>query len=139
MTVIRVNPDSVRQYAGAAQQQFDAIRVELQGLVNDATTVRYFGPNSVDFKTHCGQMASDFGRRLAQDLGQIADAVRSSTTAIATSLGGAPSRRGVQLRHAGVHARRAAAGVVRGMEATLRTLPDELGDRACARRRPRGI
>jgi hypothetical protein len=90
VTVIRVNPDSVRHYASAAQQQFDAIRVELQGLVNDATTVRYFGPNSVDFKTHCGQMASDFGRRLAQDLGQIAEAVRSSTTAIATSLGGAP-------------------------------------------------
>ena len=90
MSVIRVNPDSVRQYASAAQQQFDAVRVELQNLVNDAVTVRYFGPNAVDFKTHSGQMASDFGRRLAQDLGQIAEAVRTSTTAIAQSLGGGP-------------------------------------------------
>jgi hypothetical protein len=90
VSVIRVNPESVHQYASAAQQQFDAVRVELQGLVSDAVTVRYFGPNAVSFKTHCGQMASDFGRRLAVDLGQIADAVRSSTTAIATSLGGGP-------------------------------------------------
>jgi hypothetical protein len=90
VSVIRVNPDSIHQYAAAAQRQFDAVRAELQGLVNDAVNVRYFGPNAVDFKTHAGQMASDFGRRLAQDLGSIADAVRSSTSAVAASLGGAP-------------------------------------------------
>lgn len=90
MSVIRVNPDSIRSYASAAQSQFDAVHGELQGLVNDAVGVRYFGPNAAQFKTRCGQMAADFGQRLGQDLGHIADAVRSSTTAVATSLGGAP-------------------------------------------------
>jgi hypothetical protein len=70
--------------------RFYAVRAELQSLVNDAVMVRYFGPNAVEFKTHSGEMASDFGRRLAQDLGQIAEAVRTSTTAIARSLGGGP-------------------------------------------------
>jgi hypothetical protein len=90
MSVIRVDPASIRQYAAAAQSQFDAIRGELQSLVNDAVNVRYFGPNAVQFKTRCGQMAADFGLQLGQDLSRIAEAVRASTTAIATSLGGAP-------------------------------------------------
>jgi hypothetical protein len=90
MSVIRVDPGSIRQYASSAQSQFDSIRTELQGLVNDAVSVRYFGPNAVQFKTKCGQMAADFGLKLGQDLSRIADAIRSSTTAIATSLGGAP-------------------------------------------------
>lgn len=90
MSVIRVDPGSIRQYANAAQSQFDALRAELVGLANDAVTVRYFGPNAVQFKTRCGQMAADFGQRLGQDLSRIADAVRVSTTAVATSLGGAP-------------------------------------------------
>ena len=90
MSVIRVNPDSIRAYGAAAQSQFDAVHSELQALVNDAVGVRYFGPNAVQFKTRCGQMAADLGQRLGQDLGHIADAVRSSTSAVATSLGGAP-------------------------------------------------
>jgi len=90
MSVIRVNPDSIRQYAAAAQGEFDAVRSELVGLVDDAVGVRYFGPNAVDFKSHCGQMAADFGLRLGQDLGHIADAVRASTSAVSASLGGAP-------------------------------------------------
>jgi len=90
MSVIRVSPASIRQYATAAQSQFDAMRAELQGLVDDAVGVRYFGPNAVQFKTRCGEMAADFGQRLAQDLAHIAEAVRASTTAVATSLGGAP-------------------------------------------------
>ena len=89
MSVIRVNPDSIRQYAAAAQSQFDAIHAELRGLVEDAVNVRYVGPNAAQFKTRCGQMAADFGLRLGQDLGRIAEAVRSSTSAVATSLGGA--------------------------------------------------
>lgn len=90
MSVIRVNPDSIRQYATAAQSQFDAVRAQLVGLVDDAVNVRYFGPNAVQFKTRCGQMAAEFGQRLAQDLGHIAEAVRTSTSAVATSLGGPP-------------------------------------------------
>jgi post-segregation antitoxin (ccd killing protein) len=90
MSLIRVDPASIRWYAATAQGQFDSIRSELQALVNDAINVAYFGPNAVQFKTRCGQMAADFGARIGRDLSEIADAVRSSTTAIATSLGGAP-------------------------------------------------
>jgi hypothetical protein len=89
MTLIRVQPDSIRQYASVAQQNFDAIRVELQALVSNAAGVQYFGPNAVDFKTRCGQMAADFATSIGSDLAQIADAVRASTTNIAGSLGGA--------------------------------------------------
>jgi uncharacterized protein YukE len=90
IVTIRVNPDSIRTYANQAQQQFETVHGELVALVNDAVNVHYFGPNAADFKNHCGEMASDFGRKLSQDLGKIADAVRTSTTAIATSLGGVP-------------------------------------------------
>ena len=90
MTVVRVNPASVREYGTDAQAKFDAIRNELVGLVNAVTEVRYFGPNAVDFKTKSGQIAADFANKLNQDLGAIADAVRVSTSNIAASLGGAP-------------------------------------------------
>lgn len=90
MSVIRVNPFSIRRYATGAQAQFDQIRAELQGMVSDAVNVRYFGPNAAQFKTRCGQMAADFALKLGQDLGHIADAVRASTSAISSSLGGAP-------------------------------------------------
>ncbi len=90
MTVVRVNPQSVRAYGTDAQAKFDAIRTELVGLVNAVTEVRYFGPNAVDFKTKSGQIAADFANKLNQDLGAIADAVRVSTSNIAASLGGAP-------------------------------------------------
>lgn len=90
MTVVRVNPASVRDYGTDAQAKFDAIRTELVGLVNAVTEVRYFGPNAVDFKTKSGQIAADFANKLNQDLGAIADAVRVSTSNIAASLGGAP-------------------------------------------------
>ncbi|HVM07697.1 MAG TPA: hypothetical protein VM345_04480 [Acidimicrobiales bacterium] len=90
MTVIRVNPQSVRAYGTDAQAKFDAIRAELVQLVNAVTEVRYFGPNAVDFKTKSGQLAADFANKLNQDLGGIADAVRVSTSNIAASLGGQP-------------------------------------------------
>lgn len=90
MTVIRVNPESVRAYGTDAQTRFEAIRSELETLVRQVTEVRYFGPNAVDFKTRSGQMAADFANKLTQDMGAIAEAVRTSTTNIAASLGGAP-------------------------------------------------
>jgi hypothetical protein len=90
MTVIRVNPESVRAYGADAQSRFEAIRAELEALVRAVTEVRYFGPNAVDFKTRSGQMAADFANKLTQDMGAIAEAVRTSTTNIAASLGGAP-------------------------------------------------
>jgi septum formation inhibitor MinC len=90
MTVIRVNPESVRAYGTDAQAKFESIRAELVGLVNAVTEVRYFGPNAVDFKTRAGQLAAEFANKLNTDLGSIADAIRASTSNIAASLGGAP-------------------------------------------------
>ena len=90
MTVIRVNPESVRAYGADAQSRFESIRTELISLVNAVTEVRYFGPNAVDFKTRSGQMAADFANKLTQDMGAIAEAIKTSTTNIASSLGGAP-------------------------------------------------
>lgn len=90
MTVVRVNPASVRQYGNAAETTFGEIRTELVNLVNAATQVRYFGPNAVQFKTNAGQLAADFANKLNQDIASISGAVRASTSAIAGSLGGEP-------------------------------------------------
>jgi hypothetical protein len=90
VTVVRVEPGSVRGYASKAQGNFDAVHGELSSLVNDAVGVHYFGPNAVSFKTQCGALAVEFASRLSADLGSIADAVRASTSNIASSLGGAP-------------------------------------------------
>jgi hypothetical protein len=90
MTVVRVNPESVRAYGTDAQAKFEAIRADLVALVNEVTEVRYFGPNAVEFKTRAGQLAADFANKVNADLGAVADAIRTSTTNIASSLGGVP-------------------------------------------------
>ncbi len=90
MTVIRVNPESVHAYGRTAQEKFNTIHTELVALVNGVVAVRYFGPNSVAFKTQCGEIAADCANKLSADLGAIADAIKASTSNIAASLGGAP-------------------------------------------------
>jgi hypothetical protein len=90
MSVIRVNPESIQQYAGAAQERFDAIRSDLEGLTRDVVAVRYYGPNAGQFKTRCGELATEFSQAMLADLGQIAEAVRASTSNISASLGGQP-------------------------------------------------
>ena len=90
MTLIRVNPQSVREYGIQAQHLFESIATSLDRLVDDVVAVRYYGPNAVAFKTECGRLASDFGARLYADIGAMADAVRRSTSNIAASLGGQP-------------------------------------------------
>ena len=88
VTIIRVNPASVAAYGSAASQIFAGIHAELVGLTNQVVEVRYFGPNAVGFKTECGNIAVDFGRRIHADLAAMADAVRVATSNIAASLGG---------------------------------------------------
>ena len=90
MTLIRVNPESVQRYGHEAQNIFDGMHGSLVGLVDEVVAVRYFGPNAVSFKTECGRLAADFANRLHTDMGAMADAVRTSTSNIAASLGGAP-------------------------------------------------
>lgn len=88
MSVIRVNPESIKAYAREASNQFGRAREAMQSMANEVVGVRYFGPNAVSFKTQCGNLAEDYAKKLLSDLGQIADAVRTSTSNIAASLGG---------------------------------------------------
>lgn len=90
MTLIRVNPESVRSYGRQAQAAFESMHQSLVELVDEVVAVRYFGPNAVHFKTECGRMSADFANRLHLDMGAMADAVRQSTSNIAASLGGQP-------------------------------------------------
>lgn len=88
MSIIRVNPDSVRQYGSFAQERFQGMRGELEALVRDVVAVRYFGPNAAQFKTRTGELAAQFATTLSSDLDRIAQAVSAATRAIAQALGG---------------------------------------------------
>lgn len=90
MTLIRVEPESVRAYGREAQAIFEQMHGALVALVDDVVAVRYFGPNAVAFKSECGRVAADFANRLHADMAAMADAVRRSTSNIAAALGGEP-------------------------------------------------
>ena len=60
MTLIRVNPESVRGYGRDAQAAFEVMHRSLVELVDEVVAVRYFGPNAVAFKSESGRMAADF-------------------------------------------------------------------------------
>ncbi len=90
MTLIRVNPESVRGYGRQAQSAFEIMHRSLVEMVDEVVAVRYFGPNAVVFKTECGRIAADFANRLHLDMGAMAEAVRRSTSNIAAALGGQP-------------------------------------------------
>lgn len=90
MTLIRVNPASVRSYGREAQNTFGEMHDALVALVHEVVAVRYYGPNAVTFKTECGRVAADFANRLHADMAAMADAVRRSTSNIAAALGGDP-------------------------------------------------
>lgn len=90
MSDVRVNPPSVRAYGQSAQETFGSIRTSLETLVSDAVSVDYYGPNAVAFKTKCGELAVDLANALTKDMTKIADAVKTTTSNIAASLGGGP-------------------------------------------------
>ena len=90
MSDVRVNPPSVRSYGTTAQETFGSIRTSLETLVTDAVSVDYYGPNAVQFKTKCGQLAADLANALTTDMTKIADAVKTTTSNIAAALGGPP-------------------------------------------------
>jgi hypothetical protein len=90
MTLIKVDPVSVRQYGDKAQTSFGEIRARLQQLSDDVVSVNYEGVNAADFKKRTGQIAAQFSMNLVKDMGAMAEAVRVSTTNIAGSLGGSP-------------------------------------------------
>lgn len=89
-TRITVNETSVRTYGTNAQQTFEEIRGQLVQMVDAVATVDYEGANAAKFKKECATLAADFSARLLKDIATIADAVRTSTSNIANSLGGKP-------------------------------------------------
>ncbi|HZB42347.1 MAG TPA: hypothetical protein VE487_15345 [Ilumatobacter sp.] len=90
MTLIRVEPESIRRYGHAAQTIFDGMHSSLIELVDQVVAVRYFGPNAFTFKSEVGRLAADFANRLHVDMQSMSEAVRTSTTNIAAALGGSP-------------------------------------------------
>jgi hypothetical protein len=90
MTLIRVEPESIRVYGHSAQAVFDGMHGSLVQLVNQVVAVRYFGPNAYTFKSEVGRLAADFANRLHLDMQAMSEAVRTSTTNIAAALGGSP-------------------------------------------------
>ena len=64
MTLIKVDPVSVRQYGDKAQTSFGEIRARLQQLSDDVVSVNYEGVNAADFKKRTGQIAAQFSMNL---------------------------------------------------------------------------
>ena len=90
MSIVRVDPESVRGYSRTASEQFAQMRADLVQLTDSVVGVHYYGPNAQQFKTECGELALNFSNALIADLGDIAEAVRASTSNISASLGGSP-------------------------------------------------
>ena len=87
---IRVNAASVKKYGTEAQEKFAAVRAQLQQLVDEIANVHYEGPNAAQFKKECSDLAVEFSQTLLNDIQKLAEAVRTSTSQIAKSLGGQP-------------------------------------------------
>lgn len=135
MSDVRVNPASVRAYGTSAQETFGSIRTSLETLCSDAVAVDYYGPNAVDFKTKCGQIASDLANALTTDMTKIADAVKTTTSNIAFALGGPPvdiQFNGAQISPPAVPAGDESVGAnlpaLEGMKGTCQTHFTAIGD-----------
>jgi uncharacterized protein YukE len=89
-SVIRVDPQSIRSYAGAAQGHFDGMHAELQRLIAAVAGVNYHGQNAFQFKSAISDLAVEFANKFTKDMGAIADHIRVVTSNIVGSLGGQP-------------------------------------------------
>lgn len=89
-SIIRVNPEHVRQYARQAQSNFETMRAELDRLVRSVAEVRYLGENAFAFKTGISELSVEFANKFSHDMAAIADHIRTVTSNIASSLGGQP-------------------------------------------------
>lgn len=89
-SVIRVDPQSIRSYANAAQGHFDGMHAELKRLVTSVSEVNYHGQNAFQFKSAISDLAVDFANKFTKDMGAIADHIRVVTSNIVGSLGGQP-------------------------------------------------
>ena len=89
-SVIRVDPQSIRSYANAAQGYFDGMHAELKRLVATVAEVNYHGQNAFQFKSAISDLAVDFANKFTKDMAAIADHIRVVTSNIVGSLGGQP-------------------------------------------------
>lgn len=64
-SVIRVNPESVRQYARQAQSNFETMRAELDRLVRSVAEVRNLGENAFTFKTGISELSVEFTNKFS--------------------------------------------------------------------------
>ena len=90
MSQITVDPAAIQRYGQQANECFADARRSLEQLVAHVVEVRYEGPNAVEFKRNCGNLAAEVSQSLLQDMQRIADGVSGSTSAIAAALGGSP-------------------------------------------------
>ncbi len=88
MTVIKVEPASIKRYGNTASGQFESLNSQLKELVSECATVHYHGTNAYEFKNKAADMAIEYATAAHQDMKNIADAVRTATSNIARSLGG---------------------------------------------------
>jgi len=89
-SVIRVDPSSIRSYAGVAQGHFDGMHAELKRLIAAVAEVNYYGQNASQFKSAISDLSVEFANRFTKDMGAIADHIRVVTSNIVGSLGGQP-------------------------------------------------
>lgn len=87
---IEIHPDKVRTYAGKAQAHFDKMRSDMQSITNTIDRVDYEGDNAAYFKNTTGDMVSDFSQKFLQDMQEISQLVKVTTSNIAQAMGGQP-------------------------------------------------
>ncbi len=100
MTVIKVDPASIKRYGTSALQEFADLNNQLKTLVSETASVHYHGTNAFEFKTKCSDMAIEYAQSAQKDMRSISDAVRTATSNIAkcSAARRSPSTRPMQRR-----------------------------------------
>ena len=88
MRDIEIHPEKVRAYGVKAQGHFDKMRSDLQIITNTVERVDYEGDNAAYFKNTTGEMVSEFSQRFLEDMQEIAELVKVTTSNIAQAMGG---------------------------------------------------
>jgi hypothetical protein len=86
--MIEGNIEEVRGFLRGAPEIFADVRADLEGLVREVVNVPYFGPNATWFKQRCGEIAVELSNALVRDIQAISDAVRTTASDFAESMGG---------------------------------------------------
>lgn len=84
----RTDRVQIQNYANRGVEIFNRIEVSLQSLVEQTANVNYRGPNARAFKTQCASAAMDFAEATNGTMQRMSDVIETSTTFIATALGG---------------------------------------------------